>query len=875
MSEEVEPPGQLTQDLRQIRNETSRSLAPACYVCNENNGRKASIQCIKCSRHAHAISCLRFPSLKVAHRLPHTCNTCSLPSSLPVCRTPSVAARELVFETSDDTIPASDAAHDVSDDVSPPPSPSISVPPPRPPPLAASSPIGHDHGLLAARALPQPPAAPPPSQIPPSLPFSFEDLFSTRIPVLPHCPKSACGQFKELLRVVFTDVTQNPLDVSKWARALSVAKLTLFIPPGKKTFKEKAAVVKQRISAFLQGRYEDLWHQATSSGKGRKPSPNSKPQEMLNVRRATRLAQEGQFGQAAKTLVSDGLDFDSAESVDAMRSKHPYSPLPLPPSQTPYSFTPTKVLAALNSFSSTTAAGPSGLRAAHFKDALSAKDMTAGITLINVMCSVINILSKGGAPDEIAPYLCGANLFAANKKDGGHRPIAVGETIRRWTAKCLVKKGIEDAADHLAPYQLGVGVKSGCESIIHAASSIYSNEETPVSDKWVLQIDMNNAFNNISREVMLAEVAKICPKLYPFAKYCYENASYLYFGSNRILSTTGAQQGDPLAILFYALVAQPLIKRIKEESPGLLLNAWILDDGALVGKKDELVHSFDLLTKFGPAYGLFLNAKKSLVWAGDDESLPDIHDPLGRGVPRAAAGGFCLLGAPVGDIPFSNEVVKDRVGKIAAIFDHLPSLNDSHVAFCLLRYCFSLPKFSYCLRTCEPSSLLPTYRLFDNLVLSTFSVLIGHPLDEPSRAQIALPIKFGGMGLRSAENHCAAAFIASVHHSQRSLDSLLPPSFPTRPLTAAFPLLQTHTGNPTYSSLDLLPPEFTQHSLSSMIDKHNHTALFSSADIRNKARLNSLSRPCRGLGGCNSISLPQSPLQSENVWQSSFIPPRP
>ena len=266
------------------------------------------------------------------------------------------------------------------------------------------------------------------------------------------------------------------------------------------------------------------------------------------------------------------------------------------------------------------------------------------------------------------------------KKDGGYRPIAVGETIRRWAAKCLVNKGIEDAADHLAPYQLGVGIKGGCESIIHAASSILSDESTPVSDKWVLQIDMINAFNNISRKVMLAEVAKIFPKLYPFAKYCYENASNLYFGSHRIASTTGTQQGDPLAILFYALVAQPLIKRIKEESPGLLLNAWYLDDGTCVGKREELAHTFDLLSKFGPSYGLILNARKSLVWAGDDESMPDIHDPLGRGVPRAAAGGYCLLGAPVGDIPFSNAVVKDRVGKIAAIFDRLPSLNDTQGA---------------------------------------------------------------------------------------------------------------------------------------------------------------------------------------------------
>ena len=185
----------------------------------------------------------------------------------------------MVFETSDDTSPALDTAGEVS----PPPPPSISNTPLRPPPLVASSPIGHDHGHLEARA-PPPAPPPPPSHLSSSLPFSLDELFSTRIPVLAHCPKSARGQYKELLRVVFSDVSRNPSDVSKWTRALSVSKLILFIPPGKKTFKEKAAVVKLRITAFLQCRYDDLWRQATSSAKGRKPAP--KPQERLNVRRA-------------------------------------------------------------------------------------------------------------------------------------------------------------------------------------------------------------------------------------------------------------------------------------------------------------------------------------------------------------------------------------------------------------------------------------------------------------------------------------------------------------------------------------------------------------------------------------------------------------
>ena len=135
----------------------------------------------------------RVSDFRVSKLLPYIYGTCCLPSSLPVCETPSVAAREMVFETSDDTIPASD----MPDDFSPPPSPSISNLPP--PPLAASSPICHDHGHLASS---QPPPlspnahsfpdhgclasrlAPPPSAAAtaPLLPFSLDEIFSVRIP---------------------------------------------------------------------------------------------------------------------------------------------------------------------------------------------------------------------------------------------------------------------------------------------------------------------------------------------------------------------------------------------------------------------------------------------------------------------------------------------------------------------------------------------------------------------------------------------------------------------------------------------------------------------------------------------------------------------
>ena len=69
----------------------------------------------------------------------------------------------------------------------------------------------------------------------------------------------------------------------------------------------------------------------------------------------------------------------------------------------------------------------------------------------------------GGVPEEVAPYLAGARLHAAIKKDGGLRPIAVGNLLRRLVGKCCVARLQERASGILSPHQVGVGVRGGAE----------------------------------------------------------------------------------------------------------------------------------------------------------------------------------------------------------------------------------------------------------------------------------------------------------------------------------------------------------------------------------------------------------------------------
>ena len=108
----------------------------------------------------------------------------------------------------------------------------------------------------------------------------------------------------------------------------------------------------------------------------------------------------------------------------------------------------------------------------------------------------MNVMVGGNIPDCVAPYLCGARLHAGLKKDGGIRPITVGNIIRRLTAKCCNREVARKAADLLSPLQLRVGVKVGLEAIIHTVKQVLLEED---EDTMLLQIDLINAYNMVDR----------------------------------------------------------------------------------------------------------------------------------------------------------------------------------------------------------------------------------------------------------------------------------------------------------------------------------------------------------------------------------------
>ena len=310
-----------------------------------------------------------------------------------------------------------------------------------------------EHGYARRRRTSPPP---PPPQAQPAqhadLPTAAE-AHSTYIPCTTHIPKSCRGDYARALADTISESLDNPQDMSKWTKLQIISKCVLRAKrKGEaQTAQSYAAEVRVRIQRWRNGEAGALWREAVKAQKagqkgkrkkkGRRVQTDEESQDQENAIRAMKLVQEGQYSRAAKALVSRGIDQNSAEAKAEMRRKHPAAKateipegnIPSPPIR----ISPTQVKKAIRSFKKGTAPGPDGMRPEHLKEALAAVSQNRSSRFQSVLAALVNFLASGELSDEVAPFMGGANLFAGLKKDGGHRPIAVGNCLRRLVSKCI------------------------------------------------------------------------------------------------------------------------------------------------------------------------------------------------------------------------------------------------------------------------------------------------------------------------------------------------------------------------------------------------------------------------------------------------------
>ena len=216
----------------------------------------------------------------------------------------------------------------------------------------------------------------------------------------------------------------------------------------------------------------------------------------------------------------------------------------------------------------------------------------------------------------------------------------------------------------------------------------------------------------------------------------------------------------------FSLAIHRLLSHLKAD-----FKVFYLNDGTLGGTPEEVVEDLRRIEDAADDLGLVLNHRKSEVICSDPTTKcymlsvsPDFHH-----VDPAKA---CLLGSPIGDRESIDEVLEVKRSTLELLGERL-SLLHSQDALCLLRNAFSLPKVLYVLRT-APCFQSPILLDLDQLQRSLLECICNIQLSNKAWKQASLPIKSGGLGIRSFAMLAPSAFLASAAGSS-CISQKIPP----------------------------------------------------------------------------------------------------
>lgn len=210
---------------------------------------------------------------------------------------------------------------------------------------------------------------------------------------------------------------------------------------------------------------------------------------------------------------------------------------------------------------------------------------------------------------------------------------------------------------------------------------------------------------------------------------------------------------------------------------------WYLDDGTLVGPKDDVLLGWRIISEESAKVGLKLNLSKCELFSQSPDPLPDFPTEIKR---VSDQGGFDLLGSPLGSADFASQYVGDRVEKIAKAASRLQVVNDPQNEKLLLRACIGMPKFSFALRSAPPSFLSLPIATFDELIEGAIRNRLGVPLSSLALSQSRWPLSLGGLGIYAASDVALPAYIGCAAESAALVAQLLrSPCRPSDMLLAA------------------------------------------------------------------------------------------
>ena len=142
---------------------------------------------------------------------------------------------------------------------------------------------------------------------------------------------------------------------------------------------------------------------------------------------------------------------------------------------------------------------------------------------------------------------------------------------RRLLKAFAVSLNIGILEGRMGPLQTCTGLRSGIEASIHFSKRVWDEDETEA----IIQVDADNAFNRLNRQVALHNIRELCPSFHRYLYNHYQMPAQLIINDHvkleKISSEEGPTQGDVAAMANYALGITPLVNDLANKIAALIL----------------------------------------------------------------------------------------------------------------------------------------------------------------------------------------------------------------------------------------------------------------------------------------------------------------
>ena len=375
-------------------------------------------------------------------------------------------------------------------------------------------------------------------------------------------------------------------------------------------------------------------------------------------------------------------------------------------------------------------------------------------------------LARAEAPEPITRAFMSATMTALLKHDGGVRGIATGTSFRRLVAKTMARQFGKAVEAVCAPFQFALSTRAGTDCVGHAVRAM--TDANP--ECTVLSIDGVGAYDHVLRSSFLSKLHSVpsLQGLLPFVRSIYaQTTTYVWEDGtgvrHRIQQAEGGEQGDPLMPLLFSLGIHDSLCEVRNRlRPDDTLFAY-LDDVYVSSPPNRTREGYNLLEhQLLAGAGIQLHTGKTRVWnrAGD---MPPGSGRFGRRTsgaqmaPRSWARRLVRLSLCTASLKGDWKMRGDS-------WEAVTWVPDLQSAWQILLQCAGprCHRFAHCPRVI-PQNMLPATTTACGRPRGRFwEDLTGTEEDQVTARHLAtLPMRLGGLGLRSAARMAPASYWAS------------------------------------------------------------------------------------------------------------------